>query len=451
MRIQAAQAAVLACASAELAVRLLAPRPFTRALASAPAADHFQPAEIRRAKRYARGRAVLEGASAAAELALLVALVARARQRAARCDPTRGGAGVAGARVPEAAGAGEPEAASGAGPVDVARGAAAGAGLALAGTLVALPIAALARMHGRAYGLVTQSWRGWLADLVRATAIEAFFAALAGGGAVALMRRWPRKWWAAAAGIWWTFAAALTALSPVLLDPIFNDFQPLEDAALRGRVLELARRAGVRVGSVLRVDASRRTSAANAYVAGLGPTKRVVLFDTLLDRYSPEEVAVVVAHELAHVRHRDVLRALAFTALTAAPATRAVQRIATALAPTAEGSVCALPALALAGAASGVLLAPSSSRLSRAVERRADSFALELSGAPQAFISFQRRIALQNLADPRPARLRALLTSHPPVLERIAMAQQASGGRLPTGRRPPTGHPGPRRRTRAGS
>jgi STE24 endopeptidase len=402
---------LLALAATEGAVRLCSPRGFARALPAAPAGRHFTPQQIRRGKRYARVQGVLGTAHGAIELALLLALVRRARRRSASTVPAQDAS---------------PEPPPERGSVrEVARGAAAGAGLALAGTLASLPVVALARAHGRSYGLVTQSWGGWLGDLLRAGAIQTGFAALAGGGAVALIRRRPRDWWAPAAAISWSFGAGLAALAPVVLDPIFNDFAPLDDAALRQRVLALAAAAGVRVGEVLRVDASRRTSAANAYVAGLGPTRRVVLFDTLLERYTPEEVGVVVAHELAHVRHGDVRRALAFAALTAAPAARAVQQTGDALAPRATGSAAALPALALSAALVSAPLSALGSRLSRAVVRRADSFALDLAGAPAAFVSFQRRIAVQNLADVRAPRWRALLASHPPVLERIAMAQTA--------------------------
>ena len=155
-------------------------------------------------------------------------------------------------------------------------------------------------------GLVTQSWRGWGVDLVKASAIQSVLAARRGSAIIALTRRFPRSWWAPAAAGTIVFGAVFMAVAPVLLDPIFNDFTPLPDGQTRADVLELARAAGVTVGEVYSVDASRRTTAANAYVTGLGPTKRVVLFDTLLDRYNRDEVRVVVAHELAHVRGRDV-------------------------------------------------------------------------------------------------------------------------------------------------
>jgi STE24 endopeptidase len=173
---------------------------------------------------------------------------------------------------------------------------------------------------------------------------------------------------------------------------------------------------------VYSVDASRRTTAANAYVSGLGPTKRVVLFDTLFDRYSRDEIRLVVAHELGHVRHRDVPRNVAFTALAAPGISLAAQRLSWLLHP-GRGTPDTLPALILAAGLATAPVGLIGNRLSRAVERRADDFSLKLVGAPEAFISFERSIALQNLADLRPPRwLSRLAATHPPTDERIGAA-----------------------------
>ena len=216
--------------------------------------------------------------------------------------------------------------------------------------------------------------------------------------------------------------AVFSALAPVLLDPLFNDFTPLPAGSTRSDVLELARAAAVEVGEVYSVDASRRTTAANAYVTGLGPTKRVVLYDTLLDRYSRDEIRLVVAHELAHVHHRDVARQLLYAAIATPGAAFAIQRVSWALSDH-RGTPAALPALALATAIVSLPSGLPGSRLSRAVERRADAMSLELARAPEAFVSFERRIALQNVADVDPPWwLTALLASHPPTVERIGAA-----------------------------
>ncbi len=310
-------------------------------------------------------------------------------------------------------------------------GAATGAGLALGMTGLGLPLSVVARRRAMAVGLITQSWRGWAGDLVKQLGIEAVLAGGAGAAVVGLTRRYPRGWWLPAAGGSVALGTLLGALAPVVLDPIFNDFDPVPEGQLRSDVLELAQAAGVEVGEVYSVDASRRTTGANAYVTGLGPTKRVVLFDTLIDRYTRDEVRVVVAHELGHVRHRDVLRGLIFGASVAPAAALAIQRLSWIISPE-RGTAGALPGLALSAA---LVTAPTGligNRLSRAVERRADDYSLTLSRSPEAFVSFERSIALQNVADVLPPRwVSSLLATHPPTLERIGAAVAYSRGEGP--------------------
>jgi STE24 endopeptidase len=391
--------ALAALAAAEVGVRLLAPREAPVEPAPVHAEDYFSDQEIRRGARFARPQLAIGLTRAALELGALTAVVARLRARGA---PRR-------------------RRSASPGPA-FAAGALGGAELAVGITLTALPLSALARRRAIAVGLVTQSWRGWAADLAKSMAIEAILAAGAGGAAVALTRRYPRGWWLPAAAGSVGLGTLLGALAPVLLDPVFNDFTPLPEGETRSDVLELARAAGVEVGEVYSIDASRRTTAANAYVTGLGPSKRVVLFDTLLDRYSRDEVRVVVAHELAHVRNRDVLRSLAYAAIVAPATALAVQRLSWRLSPE-RGTARALPGLALAAALVGAPTGLIGNRLTRAVERRADAFSLELSSSADAFISFERAIALQNVADLRPPRwVSSLLATHPPTLERIGAA-----------------------------
>jgi STE24 endopeptidase len=160
-------------------------------------------------------------------------------------------------------------------------------------------------------------------------------------------------------------------------------------------------------------------------VSGLGPTKRVVVYDTMLDRYSTDEIRLVVAHELGHLRHRDLARNLAFASILAPALTYATQRAGSALAgtdPADRLTPAELPALALASGLVSAPLGPIAARLSRAMEVRADEFSLRLAGVPEAFISFERRAALQNLADLRPGWLSRQLASHPPTAERIGAA-----------------------------
>jgi STE24 endopeptidase len=243
---------------------------------------------------------------------------------------------------------------------------------------------------------------------------------------MALVRRYPQLWWAPAAAGATGLSSVFMLLSPVLLDPVFNKFERLPDGDLRSEVLDLAQRAGVEVGEVYRVDASRRTTAANAYVTGLGRTKRVVLFDTLLNDFPPAEVRSVVAHELSHVRHRDVPRALAWLGIVAPAGIHLAQRVTERLTPPAkrrkrnEPGPEILPALVLTLGAVSFAGNIAVNALSRRVENRADKFALDLTEDPDAFIELERRLAIKALADPEPPKLlQKLFGTHPSTVERI--------------------------------
>jgi STE24 endopeptidase len=363
-RIRVLVPVLLAAASAEASARLLTPRAHREPGPAVDPGSYFSRAEIRRGARYERPQRRIAAARVGVEAAVLGALVLRARR----------------AGAPPDAPAGEPPPADGIARV-AAEGATLGAGLMLATSLAPLPLTALARRRAIRVGLATQSWRGWAVDVLKELGLGTAFSAAGGAGVLVLTRVSPRGWWAPAAGASVALGAGLATLAPVLLDPVFNTFTALPQGQTRDDVLALARSAGVRIGEVFTVDASRRTTAANAYVTGLGPTRRVVLYDTLLERCDRDEVRVVVAHELAHVRHRDVARGIAFSALVAGPAAFAVQRLSWALAPGQIGEPGALPALLLAA---GIVTAPLgliSRRVSRAIERRADDFSLRLSGA----------------------------------------------------------------------
>jgi STE24 endopeptidase len=300
-------------------------------------------------------------------------------------------------------------------------GAAAGAGISLVLVVTGLPVSAWMRKRSLDVGLATQSWPDWAVDVLKAAGIGAVTAAVGGLLAMALVRRFPRHWWAPASVLVLAYGVVTIWLYPIVIDPIFNRFERLPKGALRSDVLQLADRAGVDVGEVYRVDASRRTSAANAYVIGLGHSKRVVLYDNLIDDFPPGEVRTVVAHELGHQKHDDLLRGLAWLALVAPAGTFLVQALAERFARRERlGTPAALPAIALAIALVSLGAGCASNALSRRVEASADSFALELTHDPADFIAFQRRIAVQNVADPDPPELfQDLLGTHPTTLERI--------------------------------
>ena len=310
-------------------------------------------------------------------------------------------------------------------------GAAAGAGISLLLVAVGLPLAAW--RHDRAFdvGLSTQTWGPWLEDVAKSAGIEAVIAGAGGAIGLALVRRFPRRWWIPGSGIVIAFGVITLWLWPVLIDPLFNDFQPLKKGRLRSEVLDLARRADVKVGEVYRVDASRRTTAVNAYVNGIGPTKRVVLYDNLIDGLPPEQVRQVVAHELGHQKHRDIYRGLLWLALAAPAGVYLAQRLAETFGrreglgdPARKPVPAALPAIALAVSLVSLAFGSASNVVSRQVEARADSFSLELTHNPAALIALQRELAERNISDPDPpALLQTLFGTHPTTIERIGIGE----------------------------
>ncbi len=396
-------ALVAAVAAAQTAVLLLRPRGGVIEPAAVSARSYFSASQIERSRAYRRPALALYGAQLAIEGALLLALARRPPGR------LRGPF-----RRPLVAG--------------VAAGAVLSAGL----TVATLPLSAVSRQRALGAGLATQSWPGWAADVAKSTAIGAGLAGVGAAVLLALMRRFPRTWWAPTAVAAVAVGALFLYAGPVVLDPLFNRFKPLPPGGTRTDVLDLARAAGVKVGEVYEVDASRRTTAANAYVTGLGATKRVVLYDTLLDHFTRDEVRLVVAHELGHVHYRDVPHGLIFLALVAPLSTLAAQRLSERLSPRAGASPAGLPAIALSLALMAGAVGVVSNQLSRGIEARADSFSLALTGAPEPFIGFERRITVRNLAEPDPPGwVVALLGTHPPTVERIGAAVAYERGARP--------------------
>jgi STE24 endopeptidase len=324
-----------------------------------------------------------------------------------------------------------------AGERPVLGGAAAGAGLALALAAASLPFDVWAHERAVDVGISTQDLGAWSVDWLKSAGIGAVLAGCAATAALALIRRSPRRWWIPGSAAVVVLAAAFTWLAPVVLAPLFNDFEPLEEGTARSDVLELGEDADVEIGEVYRVDASRRSTAINAYVGGLGPTKRVVLYDTLLEDLDRGERRSVVAHELAHVANRDIPRGLLFVAISAPLALLFVAGALSALAARTgakPGSPASLPALALAFAVASFAIGIAGNRLSRDVEAKADTYALELTSDPAAMVSLQQRLAARNLSDPSPPGWsRVLFGTHPTSVERIGAAEAYEAERQETG------------------
>jgi STE24 endopeptidase len=223
----------------------------------------------------------------------------------------------------------------------------------------------------------------------------------------------------------------LAQLAPVVLLPIFYEVTPLTRESLRDRLLSLAERAGAQVLGVFEWRLSERTRKANAALAGIGRTRRILVSDTLLADHTDDEIEVILAHELAHHVHHDIWTAIAVEAVLVGLgfylADAALIRFGVALDLNGKGDVAGLPLLVLAGGAASLALLPIVNGLSRAHERRADRYALDLTRNPSAFIAAMKRLATQNLAEDRPSLLvRVLFSTHPSTSARIEAAKQWS-------------------------
>ncbi len=280
------------------------------------------------------------------------------------------------------------------------------------------------------YGLSTQSLRGWIVDNLKGLAISLPFEIAAVELVYALLTLAPESWWL------WTglavliFTVLLANLAPILFVPIFYKLTPLEDGDVRTRALALAERAHTRVRGIYTLNLSSKTTAANAMVMGLGNTRRIIIGDTLLDRYTPDEIEVVVAHELGHQVHHDIPKLVAVEALTTLAGLYLINLalhliVAHFTRYTGLADAATMPLLGALLGIFGLLVLPLQNGFSRRVERQADVYALETTRNPAAFIGAMTRLANQNLAELDPSPLvEFLLHNHPSTGKRIALGHR---------------------------
>jgi STE24 endopeptidase len=300
--------------------------------------------------------------------------------------------------------------------------------------LVTLPYSIWARTITLDYGLSTNTWSAWAWDVLKSLGISIGLTTLGMLALIWLARRFTRRWYLVAAAAAAFVVVVLSFMYPIVFEPVFNKFTSMEDGALRTRLIELAEEDGISVSDVLVADASRRTTALNAHVSGFGATKRIVVYDNLVANAPPEEVELIVAHELSHAKHDDVLVGTAMGAVGAgismvllylalsSDRVRRPLRVASARDPGVVPIVLALAVFA------SLASAPIQNTLSRQIEARADAHSLELTGDPETFIAMQQRLAITNIShlDPNPL-LSFWFASHPTTLDRIGMAVAFGG------------------------
>jgi STE24 endopeptidase len=305
-----------------------------------------------------------------------------------------------------------------------------GVAVLLVGWLATLPLSARAEVVRRRYGLSSRDWWGFAGDVTKGLAISVVVTLVVLLGLYALVRAAPRWWWAPAAALGALLVLLLVFVFPLTVEPLFNRFTSMPEGPVRASLLELARADDVPVRDVLVANASIRTTTLNAYVSGFGATKRIVVYDTALRELPPEELRLIVAHELGHAKAGDVPRGALVGALGFAASTCLLYLLLSwpPLLRRAGVEHLADPrSLALVLAVAAVLTTlggPLQLLSSRRVEARADVHSLDLTRDPEAFIAMEKRLAVRNLSDLDPHPLvYALFASHPTAPERIALAR----------------------------
>ena len=281
------------------------------------------------------------------------------------------------------------------------------------------------------FELSTQKLSGWITDQVKGILLGGVLGMIVLEIIYAILREFPTFWWLWAAGILLVFNVILANLAPTLIMPLFNKFVPLgeEHADLADRLMLLAKRSGTYVRGVFTFDMSRRTKQANAGLTGLGNTRRIIIGDTLLNEFTPDEIETIMAHELGHQVNKDIPLGILFGSLT----TLVGLYLASVVLNWGveffhfEGpaDIAAFPLFVLVLGLYGLVTMPIENGFSRWRERRADEYALSLTHNGTAYASALKRLANQNLADADPEEwVEWLLYSHPALGKRIAMAER---------------------------
>lgn len=283
----------------------------------------------------------------------------------------------------------------------------------------------------RSYKLSNQRFRSWLWDEAKGFLLGLVMATIVVELLYFTIRQWPQNWWLLAWALFMVLFILLAQLAPVLLFPIFYKFEPLDDEELRRRLVVLSERAGTRVRGVYRWKLSEKTKKANAALTGLGATRRIILADTLLDNYTPDEIEAVLAHELGHQVHRHILKSIFVQAgitLFGFWAANWVLHYAVdhqMFEFVQISDFANLPLIALVATSLSLLLMPALNAYSRYNERQADRYAFESIASIDPFISSMNKLADQNLAERAPSKLvEWLFHSHPSISRRLEAAEQ---------------------------
>ena len=279
------------------------------------------------------------------------------------------------------------------------------------------------------YGLSKESFGDWMGDFIKSLLIDLALAAVLFSVIYALLRWMPDFWWLAAAVFYILFAVVLSTIAPVVIMPLFHKFEPLEEGELTQAVRSMMDEAGIQVVGVFKWGLEEKTTTANAAFAGFGKTKRIILGDTLLTKYTQDEILAILAHEIGHYKNRDTMRLMATSAVLALAGFYVAHHCLVALTGFFDISeiydIGAAPIFIFSLFIFSLVSMPFANMHSRRREFAADAYAIKAMGSPDALVSAFEKLADQNLSNKEPAAwIEFLLHSHPSMSRRIERARQ---------------------------
>jgi len=279
------------------------------------------------------------------------------------------------------------------------------------------------------FSLSRQRLRGWFLDQIKSGVISYVIIAILLGVFYFVLKHSRHNWWMIISLFWVFFSIILAKLAPVIIIPLFFKYKPLTDSALKNRIFGLADRLAVKIIDVYEIDFSKKTLKANAGFVGIGKTRRVILADTLKDKYSEDEIEIILAHEFAHYRLRHLLKIILSGAIGTILLFYLIFRTSDyflqAFSLTSLSDIAAMPVLFIYFIVLGIITQPLQNYISRRMEINADLLALRVTGLKDAFISTMEKLSSQNLADRNPHPLiKFFFFDHPPIDERIALARR---------------------------
>jgi STE24 endopeptidase len=298
-------------------------------------------------------------------------------------------------------------------------------------TLLSLPLDYYrGYIHEHKWKFSNQTVRGWLWEKVKAFLVSMAMAWIVLGLLLWIMALLPGLWWLVAGLAMALVSTVFATLFPVLILPLFNKYTPIQDRELTEALGNFLNKEGLKSGGFFKEDMSRQTQKENAFLAGLGKTRRVILSDNLINNMAVPEVVSVIAHEVGHYRHKHILKSIlvgtaqqivVFFGLDVV-----MRRVFPEFLSSTRSNLALLPIILIVmGALSGLLFGPLSMALSRRFERQSDRFALENTDDKQAFMTAMAGLANRNLANAYPARwMKILFYSHPPIGDRLIMAEE---------------------------